>query len=56
MEKPCLVEEGVYRVQLILFESLEHEKSELAFLAWSSAWIAYFAELHGWKDLTLEFL
>jgi hypothetical protein len=55
MEKPCLVEDGVYRVQLILPESLEHERRELElFLLGAQRRIANFAELHGWKDLTRE--
>jgi hypothetical protein len=55
MEKPCLVEDGVYRVPLILPESLEHERRELElFLLGAQRRIVKFAQLHGWKDLTRE--
>ena len=55
MEKPCLVEEGVYKVPLILPESLEHERSGLEFfLLGAQKQIANFAHLHGWKDLTQQ--
>jgi hypothetical protein len=55
MEKPCLVEDGVYKVPLILPESLEHERRELELLLLGAQRrIANFAELHGWKDLTRE--
>ena len=55
MEKLRRIEEGVYRVQLVLPESLESERRELElFLRGAQKRIASFAELHGWKDLTRE--
>jgi len=55
MEKPRRIEEGVYRVQLVLPESLENERRELElFLLGAQKRIANFSELHGWKDLTRE--
>ena len=55
MEKPRRIEESVFRVQLVLPESLENERRELElFLLGAQKRIASFAELHGWKDLTRE--
>lgn len=53
--KPRLVEEGVFKVRLIVPESLEHERNGLEFfLLGAQRRIVDFAKLHGWKDLTSE--
>jgi hypothetical protein len=52
VDKPYLVEEGVYRVQLILPDSLEHARLELELcLLKAQKRIVNFARLHEWRDL-----
>jgi hypothetical protein len=55
MEKPYPIEEGVYRVQLILPKSLEHTRSQFEHVLLSAQRrTARFAKKHGWGDLTKE--
>jgi hypothetical protein len=55
MQKPRLVEEGVYSVPLILSSSLELRRGQLEdTLLAAQRRIVKFAEKHGWKDLTKQ--
>lgn len=55
MEEPYAVEEGVFKAQLILPESLEHRRSWFeSVMIRAQRRIIRFAERHSWKNLTLK--